>query len=496
MNLWKINQAIERSIESALSVKPTHFLLIAIVLSALLIIFTNQVVLQDFPNSGDEYSYLISANLFAQGKLAESSPPNKEFFDFFHVINDGKFYSKYPPGWPFLLSIGVIAGSTMLVNLAIAILSILVIYFICNEFFSGKVAKIAVLLTIISPYFLFNSASYFSHSASLLLFAICTYFYFKAQKSQKLIYWALIGLGVGAILNIRPLDAALFAIALIIHSALQLRAQKELIKEIIQLAKKFAVFAVGVAILLAVFLAYNFAQTQDPFLMPFSKYNPYDTLGFSENFSLQNAIENNLMQRSWMLNIWTPFCYLLILLAILRVKNSNSSFLLLLLSALLAGYFFYFSPGGNQYGPRYLYSAAFVIFILGAQAIAALKKNAGILLIGLLLANIVVFSFMANIFHTQIEERTELYDLIESQKISNSIVFLNCPFFCSGTIPALDLTRNGTTFDQSAIYVHDRGAENVKIMDQYQAREYYRWSCNPKIIGYIWILDIGFAKNE
>ena len=86
--------------------------------------FTSQITLRNFPNSGDEYSYLISAKLFSDGKLSVPSPHHRKFFDFNHIVNDGKFYGKYSPGWPFFLMFGELLGFPGLVNVVFAVLTL------------------------------------------------------------------------------------------------------------------------------------------------------------------------------------------------------------------------------------------------------------------------------------------------------------------------------------------------------------------------------------
>jgi hypothetical protein len=71
-----------------------YFVAFVLLFSFIAIIFANQIVLRDFPNSADEYSYIISAKIFALGKLSVPSPLHKEFYDTFNVVNDGKFYGK------------------------------------------------------------------------------------------------------------------------------------------------------------------------------------------------------------------------------------------------------------------------------------------------------------------------------------------------------------------------------------------------------------------
>ena len=100
------------------------YIFVVLLFAAAGIFFVNQYAFLDFPNSGDEYSYQIMAQTLLEGKLSVPSPPLKEFFNFSHVINDGKFYGKYSPGWPFFLMFGFLIGSPMVINLLFSLASV------------------------------------------------------------------------------------------------------------------------------------------------------------------------------------------------------------------------------------------------------------------------------------------------------------------------------------------------------------------------------------
>jgi hypothetical protein len=76
------------------------------------------VVAQRFPLSGDDYSYLYQANLFAHGQIAAQDPlydPRQPLYSCLttNCLRDdnGHRFSKYPPGWPILLAAGVTVGA-------------------------------------------------------------------------------------------------------------------------------------------------------------------------------------------------------------------------------------------------------------------------------------------------------------------------------------------------------------------------------------------------
>ena len=51
------------------------------------------------PAYHDEFSYLLQAKTFLAGRLSyPSSPQLPELFDQMHVVNEGRFASRYSPG--------------------------------------------------------------------------------------------------------------------------------------------------------------------------------------------------------------------------------------------------------------------------------------------------------------------------------------------------------------------------------------------------------------
>ena len=58
------------------------------------------------PGVHDEFSYLLGASTFAQGRLSNPMPAIPEFFEAPHVLVEPTYNSKYPPGQALMLAIG------------------------------------------------------------------------------------------------------------------------------------------------------------------------------------------------------------------------------------------------------------------------------------------------------------------------------------------------------------------------------------------------------
>ena len=129
----------------ALNERSRVFLGVALLVNLAVTIVTNQLILMDFGNSGDEYAYQVSAQIMATGRFSVPSPEPPEFFTPAHVLNNGTLYSKYPPGWPLILSLGYLMGLPWVINPLVGLLTIFLLYEIARRLVEQDILTISYL---------------------------------------------------------------------------------------------------------------------------------------------------------------------------------------------------------------------------------------------------------------------------------------------------------------------------------------------------------------
>lgn len=451
---------------------PSRRLVVAIALLNLaLTLLVEFRTLRNFPNSGDEYSYFVSAELFASGRLSVPSPPHLEFFEFTHVINDGKFYGKYPPGWPALLAVGVRLGVPWLVNPVIGALTLLALERLARRHFSVEVANTALLMCAANPYFIFNSASYFSHSSCLLFLTLFLHFVFNcAENPRDRISWLLLGVGAGAAFLIRPFTSVIFFLPCFAYLGFRILKDRPLRDSL----RGAAIAAAPVAVCAMLFFGYNRAQTGNFFVQPFQKYDPGDAPSLprdGEDWS--KRFQTHVVLRLWQLNRWLPLSVLLLLVGagIRRLRqDAKLRTCLVCFGAMFVAFFCYWGDGIVQYGPRYLYEC-FGPLLLVCAAVSASFGRAGILtVLGMFLLGVSTFVAESELVAREVSANREVHRVAEDTGLTSGVVFVRNGWT---TGPLWGAPGSVIDFEAPLLVVHHRGALNAEFLKSFPGRKGY-----------------------
>ena len=124
--------------------------------------------LEPFPTPPTSTDISTRRKLSLPGRLWNPLPPHHEFFSFLLVFEkDGKWVSEYPPGWSIILVASRL--SYLPFWLACPIVGAVLLFAVWKlgrRQYGPLGGILAVLLVGLSPFFLFNAASYFSVAPS------------------------------------------------------------------------------------------------------------------------------------------------------------------------------------------------------------------------------------------------------------------------------------------------------------------------------------------
>ena len=454
-----------------------ELLVVVVAVNLVATLYVQVAVLQDYPNSGDEYAYLISAELISRGRLSVPSPEPREFFDVVHVVNDGKFYGKYPPGWPAILAPGVFLGVPWLVNPLLGALVTVLVYVSGRRHFGPEVANLSLLTLLANPFLLFNSASYFAHPACLLFLTACLHFALRfADDPRHVVSCLAMGASAGLAFVIRPFTA----VALILPAAAWLTLRGLKAYGVRAVIRGVALAAVPFAACFAVFLLYNHAQTGGLFVQPFEKYAPWDVPSLPhDRHEWVGRLLSHVVYRLWDLARWLPLSSLFLGLFLFgrgRNQDGRKGVLLACVAGLFAAYFFYWGDGIVQYGPRYLYEALGAVVLISAAVIAGYGRGAPLLVVAVIGMNLGLLVQAGRSTSQEIAEKREVFERVEELGLSDALVFLGSG---SGAAPAWDLARNGLEFDAPVLYVRDLGPRNRALLRARPGRKPYYYEYDP-----------------
>ena len=478
---------------------------------ALVFVFATTVVtglvatqlLQGIPHVQDSVADLFQAQTLATGHLWVHVPKLSKFFtEEFIPMYHGKWFGKYPPGWPVLLTLGVWLHVPWLVNPILAGLDVGVIYLIGREVYSPLLGAIAAALALSSPFLLFLGGSFMAHTSTLFYLSASAYLlirWLKRHKSEEmsertsrlLLVAAGFLAGMGAIT--RQLDAAALAVpfTLALFPALWRTKFRPAIWLILG----------GFPPILA-FLLYNWDLTGSPLTSAYTLWWPFDKVGFGPTigmggFTVAQGFTNlsiNLQMLLAHLFGW-PFYFTLALTAIPFLTGRASRWDLLFLASgatLILAYVAYWNPG-IMYGPRYLYVTIPFFALLSARGLEELYRlplrlaplRNGDRLAALIFPVIVTCVLVAYDLDVYLPAQVPIYrgynftsraslNAVENAHIHNALVFVvdNPPgqWWSYGEV----FPANGPALDGDIVYAHDLGRADRQLARLYPTRATYR----------------------
>jgi len=331
----------------------------------------------------DEMAYVWQAQAIAGGRLTLPSPPEpKSFLLPFVVDYNGQRFSKYPLGWPVLLSFGERLKIRFLVNPLLGALGVWLTYLLGKRIFSETVGLLAAGLTLTSPFFLMNTGSLLSHPLGLVLSAaFCLAWidgFCRPGKPPDWLPTLVTGSTLGLLAMTRPLTAVGVALPFIMHAIFLLVKADKTTRLRLIISGVIALSLSGLVIL------WQYAVTGDPLHNPYTLWWEYDKIGFgpgvgriSGGHTLHQARINtrfSLQVGRYDLFGWGSFSWIFLplgFIAMLRDKNWRALLPLSVFPSLVFVYLAYWI-GSSLFGPRYFYEGLYSLTLLSGAGISLL----------------------------------------------------------------------------------------------------------------------------
>ena len=183
-------------------------------------VFSAVLLREPVPRGHDEFSYLLMADTFTKGRIANSSPPVPEFFDTFHVIVRPVYASKYFAAQGIFLAVGQKLTGHPAVGLWLSsALACAAIYWMLLAWSSPNWALFSSLIWMIQyGIFSYWSQSYWGGMVPALGGALA---FGAARRLWDRFSWPnsiWLGLGVIVLVNSRPVEGFLALLLICIVS--------------------------------------------------------------------------------------------------------------------------------------------------------------------------------------------------------------------------------------------------------------------------------------
>ena len=416
--------------------------ILIIMLSAVLFLVLALWIMVDchekIPHIQDSSVYLFQAKMYANGWFYVPTPSFIDSVNFEFMVNrDRKWYGKYPPGHPLVLTLGILAerayslcssgGASMRLLSPIDVLgggtsphmplrwpafpqglrnlsqmnnyfpeipwmeppilgfcSFLLLVAVARRLYSFPVAVLSSLIAAASPFFLFLSASFLSHVTCLLALVIFLWLLLRLEEGGRISYAFLAGCALGCAFMTRQLSAMAVAAPWVAWQASRLFRRGRRWESV----KRLIAIGLGAAIPCGFQLWYNYLLTGDPLLPPFVVYNSFDRIGFGDSVEGAHSFGRGLRILEstlfWLLDNlfgWPHYLTIVFIIIpfILASKYGADWILLSNWVAISVAYIFYHARIREHFGPRYWFEAMPAYIILSARGIVTASRSCGAL---------------------------------------------------------------------------------------------------------------------
>jgi hypothetical protein len=221
------------------------------------------------PKIHDEYGYLLAADTFYHGRLANPSHPLWAFFDTFRVIQHPTYSSIYPPAQGAILAVGKLLGHPWVGVLLSTAAMCAAMTWMLQAWMPPRWALLGGIITLLKFGILgYWINSYWGGSVSATGAALVMGAFPRIKKKRRVGDALVFGLGIAILATSRPFEGFIFCIP--VGAAFLWWCYRQTSTPAGSSAARgvFAPVALSIACVVGFTAYYNWRVTKNPFLFP------------------------------------------------------------------------------------------------------------------------------------------------------------------------------------------------------------------------------------
>ena len=449
----------------------------------------------------DDSVYTAMARLLEEGK-ASLPLSHWQFRPWASGAVGDRIVLKYTPPWPTVLAVSdKLTGTPRTALAAVAATTVVAVHALALEVLRDqRRALLAAALMVLSPIFVFQSATFLPYLFSLLLGTSATFLLLSGVRQTSSRRIVLAGLLAALAAFARQFDAVLVISPAVIAVLIAERHSRRLLR------RAGVQFLAGALPVVAVMLIYDWRVMGGPFRLPFNVTGSADAFGFGDrgvfesstlDFDFGDGLAGLGQCMQWFIT-WLPGGIVFVVLMMLGLAHSlrrgtglgrwvAASWLLVI----PVGYLFFWGPwamsynwkGVQAFGPFYhlpmlvpavIFAADGALWSYEMLRRRRLGALVGVLALVMVLLTVLTIGDKAKYSDRATRDYRSARSAVQRAGLSQAVLFLPLRGE-SGFLSVTPFLENRPSLDQSVLYAEDCGTTADRaLLDRFPGRSGYR----------------------